>query len=101
MVTEIAQIEIKPGHEAAFEAAVAEAAPLFQRAKGCTAMRLERSVENPLRYRLVVAWATLENHMVDFREAADFQEWRRLAGPHFASPPVVEHTEIVVAGFGQ
>ena len=99
MVTEIAQIDVKPGSEAAFEAAVTEAAPLFQRAKGCRAMRLERSLEKPQRYRLVVEWETLENHTVDFRESADFQEWRRLAGPHFASPPDVEHVAVAVAGF--
>jgi hypothetical protein len=34
--------------------------------------------------------------MVDFRESADFQEWRALAGPHFASPPEVEHTNTVL-----
>jgi heme-degrading monooxygenase HmoA len=99
MITEIAQIDVKPGQEAAFEAAVAEAAPLFQRAKGCRAMRVERSIEKPQRYRLFVSWETLENHTVDFRESADFQEWRKLAVPHFASPPEVEHVEVAVAGF--
>ena len=34
MVTEIAQIEVKPGTEKDFEAAVAKAKPLFLRAKG-------------------------------------------------------------------
>ena len=48
-VTEIAQIEIKPGMEAEFEAGVAKAAPVFKRAKGCEAMRVERSVEKPQR----------------------------------------------------
>ena len=99
MITEIAQIDVKPGSEAAFEAAVKEAAPLFQRAKGCRAMRVERSLEKPQRYRLFVSWETLENHTVDFRESADFQEWRRLAGPHFASPPDVEHVSVAVTGF--
>jgi heme-degrading monooxygenase HmoA len=47
MVLEIAQIDIKPGQESAFEAGVAKAAPLFQRAKGCKAMSLNRSVEKP------------------------------------------------------
>jgi hypothetical protein len=41
----------------------------------------------------------VENHMVDFRESEDFQEWRRLAGPHFAAPPRVEHVSIAVAAF--
>jgi heme-degrading monooxygenase HmoA len=99
MVTEIAQIEVKPGMEAEFESGVAKAAPLFKRAKGCTAMRLERSVEKPQRYRLFVNWATLENHTVDFRGSADFQEWRGLVGHCFASPPEVEHTSEAVKGF--
>ena len=98
-VTEIAQIEIKPGMEAGFEAGVAKAAPLFKRAKGCTAMRLERSVEKPQRYRLFVKWATLENHTVDFRGSPDFQEWRKLVGHCFAAPPEVEHVQEVVKGF--
>jgi heme-degrading monooxygenase HmoA len=53
MVLEIAQIDVKPGMEAEFEAGVAKAAPLFRRAKGCTAMVLQRSVERPSRYRLL------------------------------------------------
>jgi len=99
MVTEIAQIEVKPGMEAEFEAGVAKAAPVFKRAKGCKAMRLERSIEMPQRYRLFVAWETLENHTVDFRGSPDFQEWRTLVGHCFAAPPAVEHTQEAVKGF--
>lgn len=91
MVLEIAQIEVTPGKEAAFEAAVAQAKPLFARAKGCKAMSLQRSVEKPGRYRLFVEWETIEDHTVAFRGSADFQAWRGLAGPFFASPPEVEH----------
>jgi quinol monooxygenase YgiN len=99
MVLEIAQIEVKPGHEAAFEHGVSEAAPLFRRAKGCRSMALHRSVEQPTRYRLMVQWETLENHTVDFRESPDFQAWRALVSDHFAAPPAVEHTAIAVQGF--
>ena len=99
MFFEIAEIEVKPGEEAAFEAGVTEALPLFKRAKGCHGMELQRSVEKPSKYRLVVKWETVEDHMVHFRNSDDFQEWRKLAGPHFASPPAVEHTHTVVAGF--
>ena len=99
MFWEIAQIEVKPGQEAAFEAAVAEAVPLFKNARGCKGMQLHRSVEQPGRYRLVVDWETVEDHTVHFRGSQDFQEWRRLVGGHFASPPAVEHTHRVVQGF--
>lgn len=91
MVLEIAQIEVTPGKEAEFEAAVGKAKPLFARAKGCRSMSLQRSLEKPSRYRLFVEWETLENHTVDFRGSADFQAWRGLASPFFASPPEVEH----------
>ena len=99
MVTEIAQIDVKPGMEAEFEAGVKNAAPVFKRAKGCRSMDLQRSVEKPARYRLLVGWETLENHTNDFRGSADFQEWRKLVGHCFAAPPEVEHVTQVVQGF--
>ena len=99
MVIEIAQIDVKPGMEQEFEANVAKAVPLFRRAKGCGSMKLQRSVEKPERYRLFVQWATVENHTVDFRGSADFQEWRKLVGHCFAAPPDVEHVHQVVDGF--
>jgi quinol monooxygenase YgiN len=99
MITEIAQIDVKPGMEAEFESGVTKAAPVFKRAKGCTAMELRRSIEKPSRYRLFVGWATVENHTVDFRGSADFQEWRKLVAHCFASPPEVEHVTQVVKGF--
>ena len=99
MILEIAQIDVKPGMEAQFEAGVASAAPLFRRAKGCITMELQRSIEKPSRYRLFVQWETLENHTVDFRGSEDFQEWRRLVGPYFEHPPEVEHTQQVLKGF--
>jgi heme-degrading monooxygenase HmoA len=99
MILEIAQIDVKPGMEAEFEAGVKKAAPIFKRAKGCTSMALQRSHEMPQRYRLFVQWETLENHTKDFRESADFQEWRKLVGHYFASPPYVEHVAEAVRGF--
>ena len=99
MIMEIAQIDVKPGMEAAFETGVTNAAPLFKRAKGCKGASLQRSHENPARYRLFLQWETLENHTVDFRGSADFQEYRQLVGHCFASPPEVEHVREVLKGF--
>jgi heme-degrading monooxygenase HmoA len=101
MILEIAQIEVKAGMEAAFEEGVTKAAPIFQRAKGCKGMELQRSLEQPARYRLFVRWQALENHTVDFRGSADFQEWRKLVGHCFERPPEVEHTTLAVHGFGR
>ncbi|MBN9039881.1 MAG: antibiotic biosynthesis monooxygenase [Rhizobiales bacterium 62-47] len=96
MITEIAQVEIKPGSEADFEAAVGKARAAFKSAKGFHGFELHRSIEKPQRYRLLVKWETLENHTVDFRGSANFTEWRGLVGQFFASPPDVEHTNTVV-----
>ena len=99
MVWELALIDVKPGMEAEFEKGVQAAAPLFQRAKGCSAMELQKSIEKPSRYRLYVQWDTVEDHTVTFRGSADFQEWRKLVGHCFERPPEVEHTQQVVKGF--
>ncbi len=99
MILEIAQIDVKPGSEAAFEAAVTQAVPLFKASEGCISMELQRSHEKPQRYRLMVQWRTLEDHTVKFRGSDAFTQWRALVGPHFASPPEVEHTSVAVKGF--
>jgi heme-degrading monooxygenase HmoA len=99
MILEIAQIDVKAGLEAEFEAGVAKAASIFKRAKGCKGMELQRSTEKPNRYRLFVRWETVENHTVDFRGSEDFKAWRALVGHCFAAAPEVEHTRQVVRGF--
>src|ERR1700732_2082576 len=101
MITEIAQIDVKPGSEKDFEAAVAKARPLFLRAKGGKGFELHKSIEKPSRYRLLAKWDTLENHTVDFRGSADFTAWRELVGQYFAAPPEVEHTQTVVRTAGR
>ena len=99
MITEIAEIVVKPGTNQPFEAAVAMAVPLFQRARGCRSMRLERGIEQAHSYQLVVEWETLEDHEVHFRGSADFQEWRKLVSEHFAAAPNVFHTQRALTGF--
>ena len=96
MITEIAQIDVKPGTEKDFEAAVAKARAAFGRSAGFHGFELHRSIEKPQRYRLMVKWETLENHTVDFRGSENFVEWGGLVGQYFASPPEVEHTKKVL-----
>jgi heme-degrading monooxygenase HmoA len=95
MITEIAQIDIKAGMEAEFEAGVAKARTAFQQSQGFHGFELHRSIEKPQRYRLVVKWATLENHTVDFRNSENFTQWRGCVSHCFATPPEVEHTATV------
>lgn len=91
MIVESAEIAVKPGMEQQFEAGFRQAVPLFERARGCLSLQLHRGIEQPLTYRLLVEWSTLEDHTVHFRGSEDFQEWRRLVGPCFDGAPVVTH----------
>ena len=99
IVFEVARIAVRPGRAQAFEAAVARAAPLFQRAKGTRTFALERSHEDPLEYRLVVGWESVEDHLSGFRGSADFQEWRRLIADCVAGLPEVAHFRNVLTAF--
>ncbi len=101
MVLELAEIDVKRGQEADFEAAVAQAMRLYLGSKGCSSIKLHRSLEQPTRYRLFVEWETLEDHMIEFRNSDAFLEWRRLAAQHFASTPRIEHLVIALAGEDQ
>jgi quinol monooxygenase YgiN len=94
MITEIATLTIDPANAAAFEAAVAQAATAFKSDPGCHGMALERIIEDPAQYRLLVQWDSVEAHMA-FRDTPAFQIWRGLAGPFFAAPPSVVHSDEV------
>ena len=95
-VTEIVVVNVKPGTEKQFEAAVATAQPLFIKARGFRSLEVQRSIENPSRYRLIVNWNTVENHTIDFRGSEDAKTWRNLVVPFFVGTPEVEHHHSVV-----
>jgi len=96
MIQEIASILVHPGSGQRFEEGVAAARPLFERARGCHGLALHRCIEEPQRYTLVVQWETVDDHMVHFRESADFQQWRGLVGDCVAQAPAVHHERQVL-----
>ena len=96
MILEIADIRIKPGTQKAFEAAIKKGADeVIPKAKGFMGYKVNKGIESPERYVLMIFWQTLENHTVDFRQSPAFAEWRGLVGQYFSGPPVVEHFELV------
>jgi heme-degrading monooxygenase HmoA len=91
MILEQAVLDVRPGREAAFEAAMRQARPLLAATPGFHGIEVRRCLETPNRYLLLVTWATLEDHTVGFRQSDRYQEWRRLLH-HFYDPmPLVEH----------
>ncbi|MBU6419365.1 MAG: antibiotic biosynthesis monooxygenase [Proteobacteria bacterium] len=96
MVTEFAHIEVKPGMEKAFLEGAAKSRPIFLAAEGCFGMGVQRSVEEPHKFLLMVQWESVEAHMVVFRQSQGFQQWRENVSQCFAAPPNVWHGETVV-----
>ena len=96
MILEIADIRIPPGKQAEFDAAILRGLDtVASQAKGFRGYKVNKGIESPERYVLMIYWETLENHTVDFRGGPLFAQWRAIVGPYFAVPPVVEHFELV------
>ncbi len=96
MILELADIRIQPGQQAAFDEAIQRGiATVISKAKGFQGFKVNKGIESPERYILQIFWDTLEDHTVDFREGPLFPEWRAIVGPFFATPPTVEHFELV------
>jgi heme-degrading monooxygenase HmoA len=96
MILELADIRIHPGQQAAFYEAIQRGLnTVANRAKGFRGWKVQKGIESPERYLLMIYWDTLEDHTVGFRGGPLFPEWRAIVGPFFAAPPVVEHFELL------
>ncbi len=97
MILELADIHISPGQQAEFEAAMQRGVEtVISQAKGFRGYKVNKGVESPERYILMIYWETLQNHTEDFRGGPLFAQWRAIVGPYFAAPPTVEHFTLVV-----
>lgn len=98
MILEVADIRIATGRNAEFEAAIERGlATVIAKAKGYRSHKVQKGIDSPERYLLMIEWDTLESHTVDFRQGPLFAEWRAIVGPFFAQPPVVEHFSLAKA----
>lgn len=96
MILELADIRIHAGKNAEFDEAIARGLrEVIAHAKGFQGFKVNKGIESPERYILQIFWDTLEDHTVGFRQSDAFAQWRAIVGPFFASPPVVEHFELV------
>ena len=96
MILELADIRIPPGKQAEFDAAIIKGVEtVASKAKGFRGYQVNKGIESPERYVLMIFWDTLEDHTVDFRGSAAFAEWRAIVGPYFAEPPKAEHFTLV------
>jgi heme-degrading monooxygenase HmoA len=92
MILEVADIRIQAGQQAAFDEAIQRGlATVISQAQGFKGWKVNKGLESPERYLLMIFWDTLEDHTVAFRGGPLFAQWRAIVGPFFAAPPVVEH----------
>ena len=97
MITEHAVLEVIRGQETDFVETMDRARTLIARSPGFISLRVERCMERPNCFLLLVEWETLEAHTEGFRGSEAYREWRALLH-HFYDPfPVVEHFETVVS----
>lgn len=90
MVLEHIILDMKPGQEENYEAALAEALPLIAESPGLVSLRVQRCLETPSRYLLMIEWETLEDHTVKFRNSERYLKWRDAIAHHYETP-VVQH----------
>jgi heme-degrading monooxygenase HmoA len=96
VITEHALLEVIAGQEDAFLEAMDKAKDLIAASPGFVSLRVERGMERPGCFLLLVEWERLEDHTEGFRGSAAYEDWRA-ALHHFYDPfPLVEHYEAVV-----
>jgi heme-degrading monooxygenase HmoA len=94
-VLEVAPLQVRAGQQAAFEAAFRQAQHIIASVPGYLSHELQRCMERPDDYILLVRWSSLQAHEVGFRQSAGYQEWKRLLH-HFYDPfPTVLHYQAV------
>jgi heme-degrading monooxygenase HmoA len=91
VVLEVAVLSVRAGEEAAFEEAFRQARAIIAASPGYRGHELQRCIEKPGQYVLLVRWRALEDHTVGFRQSGPYQRWKALLH-HFYEPfPTVEH----------
>lgn len=91
MILEIAQLQVRPGLAAEFEAAFSMAQHIIASMPGYLGHQLQKCIERDHHYMLLVTWRSVEDHEIGFRQSAQYQAWRKLLH-HFYDPfPTVLH----------
>jgi heme-degrading monooxygenase HmoA len=91
MVLELAILNVIPGREGEFERAFAQARGIIASMPGFQSLELQKCLEQPNRYALLVRWSRLEDHTIGFRQSAEYQQWKQLLHRFYDPFPNVEH----------
>ena len=95
MILELAILDVVPGKEERFQADFERAQSIISSMTGYIGHQLQRCVESPSRYLLLVRWETLEDHTEGFRGSSQYLEWKNLLHHYYEPFPAVEHYEVI------
>jgi heme-degrading monooxygenase HmoA len=95
VITEHALLPVVPGQEIEFLETMDRAKAIIAASPGFMSLRVQRCLERPNQFLLLVEWETLEAHTEGFRGSPAYQEWRALLHHFYDPAPVVEHFETV------
>jgi heme-degrading monooxygenase HmoA len=96
MILEVACLFVKEGLEQQFESDFELAGQYISSISGYIEHTLQRCLEQPNKYILLVKWEKLEDHIVGFRTSQVYLKWRDLLHHYYEPFPVVEHYELVI-----
>ncbi len=96
MILEIAEFTVRPGTQQQFDGVIRRGVEtIIATAPGFRRYEVQRGIESPERYVLLIEWDSLESHTVEFRGSSAFARWREVVGPFFVGTPRVEHFDRV------
>ena len=91
MILEVAILNVIPEKTAEFEASFLASSKIISSAKGCRGHQLQKCLEDPNRYILLVKWEHLEDHTIGFRQSPAYLIWKKNLHHYYSPFPVVEH----------
>jgi heme-degrading monooxygenase HmoA len=95
MILEAAILFVKENQEQDFERDFSKAGQYISSIDGYLGHTLQKCIEQPNKYLLLVDWRNLEDHTIGFRESAAYLEWKKLLHHYYEPFPVVEHFKTV------
>ena len=92
-VTEICKLQVRDGQGPAFEAGFRRSETVLDAAPGHIRHRLRRQSEQPGVYVLEVDWRDLAGHVIDFRQSAGFEAFKKEIASTLAAPTEIFHLQ--------
>ena len=91
MITEIAFFNALPGKEDELGQGILKGIEVIRQHPECISVKVERCIEQPGQYVLIVIWTSYEAHVDDFRGGPLFPQWRSNINGLFEGSPSVNH----------